>query len=161
LSLDGAYKENFLSISFMRFMHRFVIVFYHQPNSIENKCLVNSCHRKPSLKMQPVAKVRQNVRMIGFVAISTFISFILICYLSFHFQVFSHSRDWQVEDKRRIMVRILCYGDSLTAGFYFRGQKFLPYSKTLKVTLEHIVKGILSGVNPTKTCFSLFSECSC
>ena len=34
--------------------------------------------------------------------------------------------------------RILCYGDSLTAGFWARGQKFEPYAKTLKKELESL-----------------------
>ena len=98
--------------------------------------------------MQLAAKVTRNVRVIGFVSLAVLLSFILIFYLTFyHFENFSESHeDWQVVEKRR-MVRILCYGDSLTAGFYLRGQKFLPYSKTLKVTLEHLVKGIHFNLN--------------
>ena len=34
--------------------------------------------------------------------------------------------------------RILCYGDSLTAGFWAGGQKFEPYAKTLKKELESL-----------------------
>ncbi len=34
------------------------------------------------------------------------------------------------------LLRILCYGDSLTAGYYFGGQKFWPYSINLQKTLE-------------------------
>ena len=34
--------------------------------------------------------------------------------------------------------RILCYGDSLTAGFWASGQKFEPYAKTLKKELESL-----------------------
>ena len=34
--------------------------------------------------------------------------------------------------------RILCYGDSLTAGFWACGQKFEPYAKTLKKELESL-----------------------
>ena len=32
--------------------------------------------------------------------------------------------------------RILCYGDSLTAGFCYHGSKFIPYAKTLQAQLR-------------------------
>ena len=38
----------------------------------------------------------------------------------------------------KVTKRILCYGDSLTAGFCARGQKFEPYAKTLKKELESL-----------------------
>ena len=34
------------------------------------------------------------------------------------------------------LQRILCYGDSLTAGFCFRGSKFVPYADTLESSLS-------------------------
>ncbi len=101
------------------------------------------CISKPGPKMHSVTKTTINVKVIGCLVVGASLFFLLICYLSFDSEFFTQSRGLQVDEKPR-MVKILCYGDSLTAGFYFRGQKFFPYAKTLKVTLQHLVKGLIS-----------------
>jgi lysophospholipase L1-like esterase len=49
------------------------------------------------------------------------------------------SADWSyVKVKSRKHSRILCYGDSLTAGFYAGGTRFSPYATALKEALANL-----------------------
>lgn len=43
--------------------------------------------------------------------------------------------------------RILCYGDSLTAGFCFRGSKYYPYASFLKTKLQSSLIGVTIEVD--------------
>ena len=48
-------------------------------------------------------------------------------------------------------LRILCYGDSLTAGYFNGGRKYWPYSKSLQDMLEKNGNQIVPGCTPLGT----------